>query len=245
MNCKFSETQFSFCFTFEYLQGFYPLHLMPFFPNIVMEGRIGGYDVRINANNFFQFKIPTYQIKRSKNNDEWDTFKKPYYRIKINTGSQQFKLLKELKIELPKSNIYYATPEFHTEDSLANAYHYNRIVGSSALFLIQNFPKYKSGHHHLIYHKDFDYGMLFSEPLVVEKKKILNFSDFNQMNDESSIMDLALKISKMLLSKGFKTKGDISLSVEGFGLIKAVHTILLTNYNILWYPIYKFRQLSK
>ena len=63
--CEFSETQFSFCFTFEYIKMFYPSGPIPIFPNTVKEGREGGgYDVKVDGNIFLQFKIPKfYNIK--------------------------------------------------------------------------------------------------------------------------------------------------------------------------------------
>jgi len=34
--CQFSETQFSFCFTFEYIKQFRPFISLPVFPNTVV-----------------------------------------------------------------------------------------------------------------------------------------------------------------------------------------------------------------
>jgi hypothetical protein len=241
MNCKFSETQFSFCFTFEYIKQFFPIIPLPIFPNIVQEGRRGGgYDVRIAGNIFFQFKIPTYHNRQTgRNGLHWAVYGHPYYKIKLNTNSRQFELLKAL--QLPRNKVFYATPEFHTQPSLTNFYQTEQIVANSALFPIQNFPPYRSGHHNLIYHPTHDTGQLFSEPTTIKKIKGINPFDFFKENPKDNGLTIyrqAIKISKILSSIDFKINGDISFNdKKPVELVESVHNILLTKYNIHWYPV--------
>src|ERR1700757_1958393 len=98
--CEFSETQFSFSYTFELIQRNRGLLPMPTFPNTVQEGRYGGYDVgfgdpEVDGSLFFQFKIPGFYEIRGWRAKGWSCYQKPFYRIDIE--EQQFKLLKALK----------------------------------------------------------------------------------------------------------------------------------------------------
>ena len=111
--CEFSETQYSFGYTYEFMNNYIPWSdTFPFFPSTGMEGKTGfGYDVLINHNLFFQFKIPFYVTKNHKNTkDQWNAHKKAYYRISINTDENQFKQLKDLK--MPNNEVFYCAPEF-------------------------------------------------------------------------------------------------------------------------------------
>lgn len=245
MDCDFSETQYAFCFTFEYLKQFFPIIPLPIFPNTVMEGRIGGgYDVKIDGNIYFQFKIPEHITRRNVNNSkQWVVFNQSFYRIKINTNSRQFELLKDL--QGPSNNVYYATPDFHTDADISTNYQFDQIVDSSSLFPIQNFPAFGSGHHQLIYHPNYDWGKLFSEPIEIKKERTINPIELfgAQKNPELTIIEQARIISKILNSKEYTIQGDIPLnSKEPSELVKSIHNILLTNFNILWYPIISIRQ---
>lgn len=241
MNCEFSETQFSFCFTFEYIKQFFPVIPLPVFPNTVVEGRAGGgYDVEILGNIFFQFKIPTYHdIKSIRNKKHWDVFGKAYYKIKIDTSSQQFKLLKAL--DKPENKVFYATPEFHLWTSLTDYYQHEHIVDNSALFPIQNFPVPIGGYHHMIYRPDYNFGQLFSEPTRIIKLKTINPTElFNREQREikMTIYKQALEIRKVLLTIDSeiidKTLFNENNQIE---FVKSVHNVLLTRYNIHWYPV--------
>lgn len=241
MNCEFSETQYSFCFTFEYIKQFYPIIPLPFFPNTVVEGRTGGgYDVEISGNIFFQFKIPTYiHIRSTRNREHWDVFDKPYYKIKLDTNSSQFKLLK--KLEKPENKVFYATPEFHTKLSLSTFYQYNQMVENSALFPIQNFPASMSGYHHLIYHPNHDNGKLFSEPIIIDKIRIINPYELfarDERKIKMTIYKQALEIKEILKAIGHEIADNLLFNENRpIDLVILIHNVLLTKYNIHWYPV--------
>lgn len=240
MDCDFSETQYSFCFTFEYLKQFFPIIPLPIFPNTVMEGRTGGgYDVKIDGNIYFQFKIPEHITRMNVNNSrQWAVFNESFYRIKINTNSRQFELLKDLQD--PNNNVYYATPDFHTDADISTNYQFDQIVDSSSLFPIQNFPAFGSGHHQLVYHPSYSWGKLFSEPIEIRKEKIINPYELfqNTQKQKLTIIGQAIQIFEILKSKEYSIQGDIPLNQdEPVGFVKAIHNLLLTNYNIHWYPV--------
>ncbi len=242
--CEFSETQFSFCFTFEYIKQFFPFVPLPIFPNTVEEGRVGGgYDVKINGNIYFQFKIPTYHdLVSNFFRKHWNVFRHDYYKIKLETDADQFKFLKAL--QNPLNQVYYATPEFYASAHLENYYLSNSIVTHSALFSIDNFPAHGSGHHHLIYSPSHDWGKLFSKATEIKKIKSINpFELFSGSKSDFTIYHQALHIRNILRKQENKIGSDFPFNdnkPEQF--VKAIYTVLLTKYNIHWYPVISWQQ---
>jgi len=245
-NCQFSETQFSFCYTFEFVRQFLPFVPLPIFPNTVDEGRIGGgYDVQISGNIYFQFKIPTYHdLVSNFFRLHWNVFSDEYYKIKLDTDGEQFRLLKDLRRQSSLNEVYYATPEFWYTTTLSSYYSGDRILANSALFSLDNLPAYGSGHHHLIYSPQYDWGRLFSEPVDVKKIKSVNpFELFVGTNSEVTIYSQAVRISGLLREREFSMSGNIELNTNNpVQLVKNIYTILLTQYNIHWYPIISWQQ---
>ena len=245
MNCQFSETQFSFCLTFEYINKFFPNIPLPIFPNIVEEGRIGGYDVAINSNLFFQFKIPQYFTKPSfKTSHFWEVYRDSYYKIKVDTNKKQFQLLKELKVNDYSNEVYYVTPEFHNTAQLTKHYQVYQISNNSAFFSIDEFPAYKSGHHHLIYNTNSESAMLFSEPIEIKKIKGLKIENLFNNEKNQSLYSTAKKIDMIINSldnEGLlddrKSNYIEEIYEDESSFIKRIHNILLTQYNILWLPV--------
>ena len=236
--CAFSETQFSFCFTFEYITQFFPVVPLPIFPNTYWEGRLGGgYDVKINGNIFFQFKIPTYH--NSVYRPYWNVFGHEYYKMKLETNGFQYQLLKALVS--PSNEVYYATPEFHTINDLHLNYSGNTIVSSSGIFDLANLPSYGSGKHHLIYSPAHNWANVFSEPYRVEKIQSLNPQEiFNKNVDrELTIFSQALKLRALLIE--YPDNLNLLQDTENSGnLVRIIHSLLLTKYNIHWYPIINY-----
>jgi hypothetical protein len=237
--CEFSETQFSFCFTFEYLKNFFPTVPLPLFPNIRQEGAIGGgYDVKINGNLYFQFKIPNlYDRENNYTRKYWKVYNHEYYKIKLETDSNQYRFLKNLIS--PYNLIYYATPEFHSVADLTLHYNADMIGNNSALFSIENLPPHGSGYHHLIYSPREHLGQLFSTPEPIKKNLLLFPGEyFRNENRDLTLYQQALNIRELLLQ--YNVIGDLSLSSnEPAILVKQVYTILLTNFNIHWVPLFR------
>jgi len=235
--CEFSETQFSFCFTFEFITSFFPLIPLPIFPNIREEGRAGGgYDVQINGNIYFQFKIPNFYDK-SNYNKYWRVYKHEFYRIKLETNENQYGFLKAL--QSPLNFVYYVTPQFYTRNDLENYYATNTIGVNSALFSIENLPAHGSGYHNLIYSPRQPLGQLFSEPFPIKKLNLLNPREyFTQQNVSLTIYQQALLTRDLLLRSNYKISGNFELSPnQPARLVKEIYTILLTDFNLHWYPV--------
>lgn len=224
--CAFSETQFSFCFTFEYIRIFYPSGPIPLFPNTVEEGREGGgYDVEINGNIFLQFKIPKFYDKPCNITlQKRKVFNQAYYQINIDTDKKQFQLLKELCIK--NNRVLYVSPEFYKKESLKENYKMKKIVKKSAMFSVYNFPEYKSGFHELIYTDSSKYGKLFSEPFKIYKER-----EIIGRIQKVSLYEQAVRLSEIL------KKYDINITKDDQNkqkIIDSVYITLLSRFNILW-----------
>ncbi len=242
--CEFSETQFSFCFTFEYIKRFFPAIPLPIFPNTFDEGQLGGgYDVKIKGNIYFQFKIPVYHdLVSNFFRRDWNVFGHEYYKIKLETDGYQFKLLKDL--QSPGNEVYYATPEFHTTNNLGTLYSSDTIVTNSALFPIDHFPAYMSGYHHLIYSPRYNWGRLFSEPTNIKKLKSIDpFELFSDDRNDLTIYQQAVRLSQIIKGQENSLNGKFEFNANNrIQLVKEVYTALLTIYNTHWYPVISLQQ---
>jgi|SRR5688572_12075528 len=243
-NTPFSETQFAFCFMFEYMQRF-PKGTLPLFPNTVLEGRTGGgYDVEIDGNIFIQFKIPEYRFRLTHlNHDFYQVFKGPYYKVKIDTDSTQFGLLKTLQGNDPLNQVFYATPEFHLKNQLQTHYSSGHVVKNSALFPIQNFPSHRSGYHTLIYNAKQDWGKLFSQPIKIKKQGVFDPSElFTNSKEGITLLDQAERIISVLGKSKIEDLNMIRFLVNRpYHLVREVHSYLLTHLNIYWFPVISSR----
>ena len=241
-SCQFSETQFSFCFTFEFIDKFSEKKINPIFLSTRKEGQDnGGFDVNIDGNIFFQYKIPKYYKSLQKTNSKhWSVFNRDYYKIKIETNKTQFKLLKKLKIEDVNNKVYYATPGFHIENDFRKHYCDKKIIYQSSIFDIIEFPNYFSGHHYLVYSPSEDKAMLFSNPISIKKVDQSELFGFlNHQQQKRTIAQQASYIRKILLEFD---DNDYLLKLndnEPLNFIQGVYNYLLFMYDIHWFPVIK------
>ena len=232
--CEFSETQYSFGYTFEFITNYIPwTDIFPFFPSTGMEGKTGfGYDALINHNLFFQFKIPFYATKKhQKTKDQWNAHKNPYYRIVINTDGNQFKQLKDLKT--PNNEVFYCSPEFNTQIEFQNSFFLKELVENSVLFSIDDLPNYKSGRHNMTF-KPKDYsGILFSVPTEVKKHNI------KSILEKTKVGELSLRKELTRIIKLFEIKISVLSSEEDnfYQTFNYVRLELHSKFNIIWLPI--------
>jgi|WetSurMetagenome_2_1015567.scaffolds.fasta_scaffold53359_3 hypothetical protein len=234
--CEFSETQFAFCFTFELISLFYP-RVLPFFPNTVAEGKPGGgYDVKIGGNIFFQFKIPRYYDKYKR---YWNVFKSPCLKIETYVDSKQFFLLTQLCSADSTNQVYYVAPEFYRQICLNNYYNANEIVKNSAFFGIRDFPRHGTGKHALIYDQPHEWGVIFSQPLRINKQNKQNIIGLHNNTDKNyrTLSEYASHLRNLLIEIAPDTSEFLSGINDHATLIKHIRGILLTNFNIHWYPI--------
>ncbi|MCF6132506.1 hypothetical protein [Flavobacterium wongokense] len=238
--CGFSETQFSFCFTFEFIQKYTFWCIIPFFPSTYMEGQPGyGYDVQVNNHLYFQFKRPfLVSRRRNPNQAQWDTFGRSYLRIHIHTDDEQHKLLHLLKARAPQNKVFYIAPEFNRQDDISRHYINNQIVPNSLIVAIEDFPPHGSGHHSLCYLAGASFAYLFSQPQQVNKQNLeeLLFSG----NREQQALPLAEEAERIMgLLNELKMPRNLFINQpEGRDeRVNYVKNILLSQFNILWMPV--------
>jgi len=226
--CEFSETQFSFSYTFELIKHNENLLVMPEFLNTVKEGREGGgFDVGfgdpdVDGSLFFQFKIPGYYDRWGWRTKGWDCYHKSFYRIEID--EDQFNLLRALKRDA--NNVYYATPEFFQASQLQTHYHQQTICEHSALFEIRDFPASLKGFHHIVYRPDETISYLCSEPKDLKKR---TFDDFFSFTPDR--MKLSQKAS---ILRGIITN---TIDIDIPDRIGSVFSALFFRFNVIWIPV--------
>jgi hypothetical protein len=238
--CEFSETQFSFCYTFEFIESYCPWSIIPYFPNTYIEGQPGhGFDVRIDGHLYFQFKIPKHITQqRIANTRQWETFNKAFYRCKINTDEEQYKLLKQLKN--PDNEVFYITPDFHENRVISSHYHTRQIVNNSAVFSIDDLPPYLSGLHSMCYIPGIGFGKMFSEPIEVKRVNILERIVSINQREKAALnqVEEAKRIQNILIEmKELPEVPNLQQFENNYDLIKAIRGTLLSYFNILWTPI--------
>jgi hypothetical protein len=243
--CTFSETQFSFCFTFEYIRSYYPYIPLPLFPNTVLEGRDGGgFDVEIMGNLFFQFKIPKlYDKLNNALRKQWDVFGHEFYRIKVETDKEQYRLLKLLV--KPYNKVYYTTPDFHDMLSLNRFYQSASITKNSSWFPLDSMPAHSSGHHHLVYSPKHGWGKLFSEPIDIIRQQVINplelfqNTNFRENGNVTTLRSTANELLQIINQFQENTPDILIANADELTVFQRVSYLLLSAYNIHWYPIYR------
>lgn len=242
IQCGFSETQFSFCFTFEYMRSNLPAIPFPLFPNTVVEGRDGGgFDVKVGENIFFQFKIPKRGNSVSNSQRKFrNVFNGDWYEVKIDTNSNQFRLLKELANN-SMNEVYYAMPNFHMLCKMRKYYAEGLVERNSSIFNLRDLPPYLSGYHKLIYHENYTNATIFSEPYKLMRVEAARRfysprSDFRE--GAKSMIDNAYDIYSAI-SRAVGDRGNILLdsSVDDLNIVNYVKSVLLTLFDIHWYTV--------
>ena len=236
--CEFSETQFSFCYTFEFANDYTPWSILPFFPSTYLEGQPGyGYDVRISGNLYFQYKVPYYvTVRRTDNKRQWDAHNQPFYRCKLNTDDEQHELLHDLKE--PTNEVYYATPEFNSNLEISRHYLNRAIVENTMLFPIEDLPPYGSGLHSMTYTQGAGFGMMFSEPVEVKRRSANELREYITSSDrDSSLFEEAKRIQEIINRYIPIQQIDIKYPESNSELVNMTKNILLSYFGILWVPI--------
>lgn len=245
IKCEFSETQFSFCFTFEYIRDLFPVPL-PLFPNTVAEGRVGGgYDVQIAQNVFFQFKIPSYHnTPNNYHRKYWNVFHQPYYKLKIDADSTQFKLLKELADQSVLNNVFYSAPGFFTRADLEKYYGNQEIVWNSVQFSVRGMPNHGTGIHRLIYSPDFPMARVFSDSVPITKYgggDLWGIAGTTKAADET-IFSVANEIRKVILRNADGLDiGALVVDSDPASLVEKIHRFLVVYFDVYWYPVLPFQ----
>ena len=209
-----------------------PIVGAPIFPSLIMEGRVGGYDVAIPFEGlilFLQFKLSHYMVRNSTVESRRGFLTTPFYRMHIRPRrhSRQHEML--LELEANGHSVLYAAPKFHRSHELNQAYLRRTIVQQSLLIspsTIGNLPD--NGDHHLSF-RNGSSVYLCSEPQQIRGIE----------NEESAVKELLNLLDK---------KGNLKVNEEVIlNLSKTMFDIVLKR-NISYHPftaddILSFREM--
>ena len=118
MRPGFSETTYGYAITNEFVRKYgKSMNILPVFPNIRQEGRIGGNDVQVMGI-YFQFKLSDFL--RANSGKYKNQLGSDYFRFKIrpNRLSKQHELLLALEERVGKNLVFYIAPKFHLQEQL-------------------------------------------------------------------------------------------------------------------------------
>jgi len=231
---EFSETQFSFQFTFEFISQYAPWTKLPIFPSTGLEGKEGyGYDVAIDSSLFLQYKVPYFVTRRRlENSNQWNKFNHSFYRYKIDTSKYQFELLQNLlKVS---SDVYYVAPEFHTIKENYVHYTNKKIVMNSNLVNVGYILPITKGEHSMIYAKGGSNNYLLSDPIEIKTTNVTDILNRITNNKKRKEINAEAKSISEIIFDSLSFKEDKSkIEIDPI----SIFNVLLSYYNILWLPL--------
>jgi hypothetical protein len=134
-------------------------------------------------------------------------------------------------------------PEFSINNMISLHYSNQTIIENSAIFSIDDLPPFGSGHHSLCYIEGVTTGHIFSKPIEIIKTNLTAVLE-NKKEEGSTLIQEAKRISTIFNEIDFNMPDLPNLkNVEGDRhLVRAVQSILLGYFNIVWIPIYSTDQ---
>ena len=174
MKATISEFSYGFAVTYEICQELSNLGFSaaPLFPNLKQEGSPGyGYDVKISLGFplFLQFKLSD-QMKRRRKADEWDFYKKSYFRVHLHkrSHSNQHQLLQELANK--GHYVCYASPAFLKPPELDLAFLSRQVVKRSMFIDVNRLPQLPDNESHYYTFLKGDDLRFWSKPTTIDGK---------------------------------------------------------------------------
>ncbi|UTW61670.1 hypothetical protein KFE98_16900 [bacterium SCSIO 12741] len=240
--CGFSETQFSFNYTNEFVQA-KSITNLPFFPDTVNEGRYYGFDVCV-GNYFLQYKKSNLFDINDPQPRFYNAFNSNYFKIKIKADKRQFQFLKKIsRLNQNFNKVMYVTPEFHTRRELKRRFASHSIIDGSAHFSLNDFPDNLTGDHYLIYNDKDNSGTLFSEPRRI-KKSNPNLDVEENHNNRLSLFKMAEKIMREVdRSEHYNQIQDYRNQPGEF--VRQVRGLLMNEYQSLWLPVINWNEFER
>ncbi len=154
MDATFTEFSYGYSVTEELATGVLGYQkVRPIFPSLHAEGQPGGgYDVKLpftGAPLYLQFKRAHFMKRVYSEN--YDLFNAPYYRMYIMPlrRSPQHELL--IQLELIGNDVFYITPEFYTDEKLAEYYTNKSVFYHSNLFLTSDINHLDDDRHYVAF----------------------------------------------------------------------------------------------
>jgi hypothetical protein len=172
MKPQFSEFTYGYTLT-EEISKKYRFRTVPIFPSLVEEGRVGGYDVKLDIGIpiFLQFKRSDFLSTANAKYHKY--FKSQYYRFNLHASkySKQHSLL--LDLERKGHHVFYVAPKFHSQNSLHNYYFGANLIKKSIWVTplnIGDIPDDKE--HSVCFNKSTSLVYFCSEPRKIEISSI-------------------------------------------------------------------------
>lgn len=176
MRCEFSESTYAFAHMHECIEryGFSPV---PVFLSQQVEGK-KGYDTKSDCNGrtyLFQFKVPEWMERSLSWEHKWHNIRLPYLRFYFHQNPRnpdihhQHNRLVEWNRQYP--DVYYASPEFWTDEELSHLTRHAEVVSHSAWFMpldIGAIPD--TDMHRMTYKPGEAYGYFMSESKKLIKR---------------------------------------------------------------------------
>jgi len=257
-----SETQFAFAFFHKFVQFHLPDDLTFVFPTLRQEGNplveVGGADLVINNNLFFQFKVGDILWNANAReiiNGQLPPDFTPYFRFNIKNSlpTTQFDTLLA-RAAAPHNTVKYISPLFdygqfeNDDDAFYDFFRrdpqdsFNYIAETNFDQFIANNPNINQTDARVIcYNRDSvlnqNTGFLFSDPEQISIKKGLN----EIKNGTFMFPQGSLKISEQidLLKRVFKIED------KQYMTISSIQTVLIVRYNIYWIPVVRDNRKTK
>jgi hypothetical protein len=197
MEARLTEFSYGYCVTEELANGPGPrLIAAPYFPSLYTEGKKGGgFDVKIGAALFLQFKLADEMTRFSATEAQLNLLTPRFYRFWLHRRdrSNQHQMLINLENE-PGNQVYYIAPRFADVNALDNAYRNRAVVERSAMFSPSEIgPLPDNRYHRIAFSRNGNSAWFLSEPQKVpvrHKKELFDrgykaarTSKFRQLDD--------------------------------------------------------------
>lgn len=262
---EFSETQFVFGFLREFFERYKTTHWSPVsypyftLPSTVKEKELSAdFLIRhYSHSEYYQFKRSDRLRQRlgSRERDSGvpDSFR-TYYRFDIynrrtvdkngKLRKGQFEKLVE-KAALPNDRVYYGAPCFHTESEFLDAFENSEILNRSVLIdcsqfvippLASSFNINDGNEHCIVFRNDKDYGYICSEAKMIRTERIFQpLIDVPQpLNFKDYLLGNLVKEFGMPMTREAPVRDEILKS------IRVLQEGLLSVYDILWFPMFRY-----
>ncbi|WP_163507410.1 hypothetical protein [Fodinicola acaciae] len=96
-----------------------------------------------------QFRRVDYVSRRHPASPTWKHVGRRHYRFAVDTGSAHHRALLELAAKLPRGEVYYSAPLFHTDREFDYFYSHDQVLAHSSLVRPSEFGVGDGIHHHV------------------------------------------------------------------------------------------------
>jgi hypothetical protein len=215
VDSQFTEFSFGFALTREIIDNSaFPILAAPELPSLIEEGgQGGGYDVALNFGTllFLQFKLSEYMVGVAAG--EAHVIGVPYYRFSLMQTWQSAQHALLLDLEGSGEEVYYAAPEFWTQEQFNTAF-LAPAVAANSIFVAPSWIGQVDDEdsHRVVFNQHAAHFL--SEPRKVRALRGRQFLDqvLGRLgSDGRDLRDVAKRMDEIVRRRGFRTPGLRSL----------------------------------